>query len=121
MFSTNNALIIHFTPIGQFFSPILPPSDSLFCQFYPLRLFSRKCYPPRTDFLETPSDKSLKLFTPQVKNKDFQYPHGQGDLTPSDKKAICFFNGIALNILVHGDIPYIVDKIDYHTHTNQVF
>jgi len=101
---TPQTVLSNFTPLGQFFPPILPPSffcqftplgqlilppsDSFFHPFFPPQTFFRKCYTPQTTFLETPSDKNLQFFTPQVKKKDFQHTPGQGDLTPSNKKAI---------------------------------
>jgi len=101
-------VLSNFTPIRQFFPPILLPSDSFFSPISPLgQLFD----PPRTAFLPIlphrtvyfdsfysprhfsenfsplghlfPSNKNL-----QVKKRIFSTPLGQGDLTPSDKKAI---------------------------------
>jgi len=116
-------VLSNFTPLRQFFTPILPPSDSFLSILPPSDIFFYPFYPPRTAFFThfTPSDslfwqfypppsdtfswdplgQKFAGFTPQIKNKDF--PLGQGDLTPSDKKAIysppsCFFNGIAVRI-----------------------
>jgi len=70
---------VQFTPLRQFFPPILPPLGQyffvnftpfghLFHPFYPARklilTFFRKFYPPRTPFLETPLDKNLHFLPP---------------------------------------------------------
>jgi len=63
------------TPLEQFFMPILPPLDSFFHPFYPPGQFI-------LTVLLRPPDNFFSFFTPQVKNKDFPYPPGKGDLTP---------------------------------------
>jgi len=104
------------------FCPILPPSDSFSCRFYPLGQFFVNL-PPRTAFFThftplghffnnfTPlghfflrplSDKNCIFLPPRSKTRIFSTPFGHGNLTPSDKKAISsppsiFFNGIALS------------------------
>jgi len=94
---------VKFYPLRQFFPTIFPtiflsilpprtaifthftPSDSLFWQFY----HTENVAPSDTFSWDPPRTKMCSFPPPhQVKNKDFQYPPGQGDLTPSDKKAI---------------------------------
>jgi len=79
----------NFTPLRQFFPPILPPSDSFFHSFYPPRTVYFDNFTPRTFFptILLPSDSfyntplyfspppiTICSFLPLHQNKDFPPP-----------------------------------------------
>jgi len=87
-------------PSDSFFHPFYPhwtyffthftTSDSLFWQFYPPQTFFRKCYHPRTPFLETPLGRKFEDFYPPGQKQGFSVPPSDRviDPWPWDKKAI---------------------------------
>jgi len=83
----SDSIFINFIPLGQLFPHILPHSDSLVGQFYPPQTFFRKYYPPRKPFFETPLGQKLQFFTPQDKIlKGFSVPPSYRVIWPSRTK-----------------------------------